>query len=297
MVFVFVYGWKRHGTPAMRPFIAGAVVPVVLLGIYNTACFGSPFTLGYDHLGSETYRAAMARGSYGVALPSPAVMLRLLLSEHRGILPLAPWLVLVVPGLFVMFEDRARRAEAWLVAAGIVFPFVLASSYAVWDGGMAMGPRHALTALPFAAIASGFALDAILRLPSPRRIAFASIAGSAVFYAISICLACVAVMPELADTAIPIRVPDMAPPEVERPLTTFVMPLLARGYVSVKGTTPLGHIGYAIGFEGHDDDAMNLGERMGLHGLASLVPLLLVWAIGAIALARATRGSGQQSSR
>jgi hypothetical protein len=281
--FLFGYGCKRHGTRAMIPFVGAAAIPLVLLAVYNTSCFGSPFTLGYDRLASATYQTAMNRGLYGVTLPSPSVMARLLFSEHRGLLPLAPWFVLVVPGLVI----ARRRPEGWLVAACVVFQFLLASSYAVWNGGMAMGPRHFVAALPFAAIACGFALDALAALPRPRRVPLAALAGSALVYALVVCLACVAVMPEFVDTEIPIRVEDMRAPDPEHPLTTFVLPLLARGYVSVKGTTPGGQIGYAIGFEGHDDDAINLGERLGLHGIASLLPLVVLWLAGGIALSRA----------
>ena len=151
-----------------------------------------------------------------------------------------------------------------------------------------MGPRHFVVALPFAGIAFGLALETFTRR-------MRAAAGATVVYSLAVCLACVAVMPEFVDTQIPIRVEDMAPPDPERPLTTFVFPLLARGHVSVKGTTPTGHIGYAIGYEGHDDDAMNLGERLGLRGRLSLVPLLTLW-LAAAELLRRSRAEGEPSA-
>lgn len=277
-VFLAVYAAKREGRAALVRFALYAAVPLVVLAVYDTACFGSPFTLGYDRLPNETYRAAMAQGFYGVALPNPITLGRLLFGQQRGILPLAPWIVFVLPGVAAIRE----RLDRWLVGAGIVFPLLLASSYAVWDGGMAMGPRHFVVALPFAGIAFGVALDHFVR--QSRRM-FAA-ATSLVVYAVAVCLACVAVMPEFVDTPIPLRVEDMRAPEPERPLTTFVFPLLARGYVSVKGTSPTGHIGYAIGFEGHDDDAINLGERVGLRGPSSLLPLIAMWIAAAYAFFR-----------
>lgn len=280
VVFLALYGAKRFGARAMAPFAVAAAVPLVVLAVYNSSCFGSPFTLGYDRLPSETYRAAMGRGFYGVALPSAVALSRLLFSEHRGIVPLAPWILFAVPGVVVLV--RRHRLESFVVGAGIVFPLLLASSYAVWDGGMAMGPRHFVVALPFAGIAFGVALDALDR----RARALASVL---VIHALATCLACVAVMPEFPDTTIPIRIEDMTAPNPERPLTTLVLPLLVRGHVSVKGTTPAGHIGYAIGFEGHDDDAINLGERLGLRGPWSLVPLLFCWLAAALALATRTK--------
>jgi hypothetical protein len=288
-VFLALYGARRLGTRALAPFAIAAAVPLVVLAVYNTSCFGSPFTLGYDRLPSETYRTAMARGFYGVALPSPVILYRLLFGEQRGILPLAPWILLVAPGLLVLW--RRHRLESILVGTCILFPLLLASSYAVWHGGMAMGPRHFVVALPFAGIATGVALDVFM-----RRVSIFAAAIASILYAIVVCLACVAVMPEFPDAPIPIRVADMSAPDPEHPLTTLVLPLLARGHVSVKGTTPAGHIGYAIGFEGHDDDAINLGERLGLRGLLSLVPLLLVWIFAAIA-ARARPGPERAITR
>jgi hypothetical protein len=276
-VFLALYGAKRFGVRALAPFAIAAAVPLVVLAVYNTSCFGSPFTLGYDRLPSETYRTAMSAGFYGVALPSPIVLGKLLFGQHRGILPLAPWLLFAIPGVVAL--RRRHGLEALFVGAAILFPLLLAASYAVWDGGMAMGPRHFVVALPFAGIAFGFALDEL-----PQR-AFAG-AAVCIAYAVAVCLACVTVMPEFPDTKIPIRVETMEAPEPERPLTTLVFPLLARGHVSVKGTTPAGHIGYAIGFEGHDDDAINLGERLGMRGLASLLPLLAMWLAAGIAFRR-----------
>lgn len=283
-IILAVYAAKRIERSAIARLALFAAIPLVVLAVYNTACFGSPFTLGYDRLPNETYRAAMAQGFYGVALPNPVTLVRLLFGQQRGILPLAPWIVFVIPGVAAIRE----RFDRWVVGAGIVFPLLLASSYAVWDGGMAMGPRHFVIALPFAGIAFGVALDEFIR---SRRRMFAAASGLVV-YAVAVCLACVAVMPEFVDTKIPIRVEDMQAPEPDRPLTTFVFPLVARNYVSVKGTSPAGHIGYAIGFEGHDDDAINFGERIGLRGLASLVPLFAIWIAVALGLRRTFTRSG-----
>lgn len=295
--FVAVYVWRRHGARALIPFGAAAAAPLLLLAAYNTSCFGSPFSIGYGHLSTERYRTATESGFFGVSVPSLEAMGRLLFSEQRGIIPLAPWIVLVVPGMVLLFRDRERRREALLAAGCITFPFLVASGYAIWDAGMAMGPRYFVVALPFCAIATGLALEALAHLPRPGRVPLATLAGCAIVYSLVVCSACVAVMPEFVDAPIPLRVSDMREPDIEHPLTTFVLPLIVRGYVSVKGTTPTGQIGYAIGFEGHEDDANNLGERLGLHGLTSLVPLLVLWAIGVAALIRSIVRERQRSSR
>jgi hypothetical protein len=98
------------------------------------------------------------------------------------------------------------------------------------------------------------------------------------------CTMTVAVMPEFLNDRV-IRAPGPGvSPDMLHPLRTFVIPSFVRGYLSVKGTLPDGRMGIASTAPGHEWDAYNLGEAMGLRGLASLVPLAAVWACVAAAI-------------
>lgn len=284
-LFLLVYAWRTVGRRALAPFAAGAIAPFALLMMYDDACFGSPFALGYAHLANAEFRSVIDSGFYGLRAPAPAAAFALVASEHRGLLPLAPWTLATVLGAIAIRRGRPR--ELLFLAGSAAFLFLLAASYARWDGGAAMGPRYFVPALPFVAILAAFGFDAIGKeVGGPRRTALTTLAGASIVYAIAISTACVVVMPELPDVPVAAPAPGMGPVDPEHPLTTLVGPLLARGHVSVKGTTRDGHIGFAIGLPDHDDDAILIGERVGLRGLASVVPLFLLWALGILAFAR-----------
>jgi hypothetical protein len=102
---------------------------------------------------------------------------------------------------------------------------------------------------------------------------------------VAMCTMTVAVMPELLDQRF-IRSPGpgVDAPDMLYPLRTFVIPSFVRGYLGVKGTLPNGQMGIASTARGHEWDAYNLGEAMGLHGLASLLPLAAAWAVIAAAI-------------
>jgi hypothetical protein len=81
--------------------------------------------------------------------------------------------------------------------------------------------------------------------------------------------------------------PDVPVPDMLHPLGTFVLPMFLHGHLSVKGVTASGQLGFASTAPGHEWDAYNLGEAIGLHGLWSLLPLAAVWAAAGAAIAAA----------
>jgi hypothetical protein len=277
---LLAYAVVRHRVRSTVPFAIAGAVPLVVLGAYNAACFGSPFSLGYQHLAKPEFQRVIAQGFFGMSLPSPRVLVELAFGEFRGLLPLAPWVAIALVGLVLLARKKALRAEAAVAIAAPAVLFLLCGSYARWDGGTSMGPRYFVPALGFLAIGLAFAIDAIDRLPRGLAILAWTVSAAAIAIAILTCTACVAVFPEFPDVAgaIPPPVPDMPPVDAFHPITTLVIPLLLRGHVSEKASFPDGTIGWASAVPGHDGDSWNLGEVLGLHGVASLLPLFLVWA-------------------
>ena len=144
-----------------------------------------------------------------------------------------------------------------------------------------LGRYRGLLPLAPVLIFAPLGLVAMVRTPARRA---ALVAAS-----IAICTACVAVQPEFFDIqAVEPPAPEIAIPIVEHPITELVFPLLAHGHVSTKATWS-GNLSYATWVPGHDDDAYNLGEAIGLAGKTSLVPLLAIWAGFAFAFARQLR--------
>ena len=265
------------------PLVLGAAVPLSVLAIYNTACFGAPWRIGYGTLASPYFAEQMGHGLAGISWPRAWVIRSLIASEYRGLVPLSPFLVLAAPGM-MWLVDR-RRALGWLCAGAFVGYVVLISGYAVWDGGASLGPRHLVPVLPFAAIAVAVAID---------RIRFGhAIGGALVALSIAICTICVAVRPELPDEPEPRPIaPGVATPDYRHPIIEIALPMFVRGELGAKATA-FGGIGWARqAGHGHDRDAYNLGEIIGLAGLPSLLPLAALWLGAGLLLARALRRAG-----
>lgn len=149
--------WAVVRSPARGTTIAGLVAGGALgmapLFIYNALAFGSPLKLGYSQVvGFEGMKA----GLFGVSLPDPVVLGELLFGHFRGLLPMAPVLLLVPFGLVAMW--RAGQRGLTVVVAGTVLSSLLINAgYHYWDGGSSTGPRHLVAMLPLAAIALAFA--------------------------------------------------------------------------------------------------------------------------------------------
>lgn len=128
---------------------AGLTALIPLLG-YNLLAFGTPFRLGYSGVvGFE----GMQQGLFGLTYPKPDVLWEILFGARRGMVWVAPVLVLAPFGLFVLIRNLATRDIGMLAMAGAIVAFLYNASYIYWDGGNATGPRHALPAISFLAIA------------------------------------------------------------------------------------------------------------------------------------------------
>lgn len=247
---------------------AGAAVCAAALALYNTAAFGSPFSLGYSHIQSF---AGMRQGVFGVTRPRAEALWGILFGSYRGLFRLAPALLVGPLGLALLARTKVAKAPAVAAAAIAAYYVLLNGSYAYWDGGWSFGPRHMAPALPFLALGLAPLWD---RATEAQRKAL----GAAVAWGAAIALIAVATTAQ--------------PPETERaPVSNLLWPAFSRGELSLNHQA----IFEAAPAARRDPvtHAWNLGERLGLSGLASLAPLLLAWA----ALAHRARTAPAAPSR
>jgi hypothetical protein len=130
------------GGAAMLPFLA-----------YNILAYGEPFRLGYQGVVGWD---GMDQGLFGLTRPRLAVLGEVTLGLRRGMLWVAPVLLAALPGLFAAWRN-GRRDIAMLAAGGAVTAFLYNAAYFYWDGGNSTGPRHAMPAVAFLALALPFA--------------------------------------------------------------------------------------------------------------------------------------------
>lgn len=130
---------------------AAALVPLVA---YNQFAFGTPFRVGYG--GVQGFEG-MQQGLFGLTYPKPWVLWELLGGRVRGLFWVAPVLVLAPVGFAAMLARRRWRELGWAALAAGAVPILTNAAYVYWDGGNSTGPRHAVPALPFLALALAFA--------------------------------------------------------------------------------------------------------------------------------------------
>jgi hypothetical protein len=137
-------------------YIAGGVVGIVPLGLYNHYAFNSWTHLAYSSIPRQQ------KGFFGISLPSLKVLATLLL-DSRGLLTISPVLILGALGTVLLYK-RGKRAEA-LTIGGICLCYIgYNSGYYLPFGGGFMGPRFLTTMLPFLAFPVALALK---RWPGP----------------------------------------------------------------------------------------------------------------------------------
>jgi len=138
-------------------YIAGGIVGIVPLGLYNHYAFHSWTHLAYSSIPRQQ------KGFFGISLPSLKVLTTLLL-DSRGLLTISPVLILGALGTVLLYRRSGKRAEA-LTIGGICLCYVgYNSGYYLPFGGGFMGPRFLTTMLPFLAFPVALALK---RWPGP----------------------------------------------------------------------------------------------------------------------------------
>lgn len=241
-------------------FGAGCFLGNLPFLVYSLMIFGKP-SIPYEHHVVPQFRAAMAVGLMGAVWP-PKMAVLYLVTFHpfRGLFVYSPQLTLGLAGLLGMLARRHQpglRALGLLCLATVTFYVLFNGCYYMWWGGWSFSPRLLAPAVPFLAAGLGsFALK------SWGRIFLAATAAVGV----AIHLMVVATDPQVPDggwnTAL--MAPDLKTYPYPNPLTQMVWPWVVRGELD-----------------------WNLGAAMGLKKWATLLPLLVIWALAGAVLIRA----------
>jgi hypothetical protein len=143
-------GWRNRLSwprvePVLRLTIGFAIVGAIVLP-YNASVTGQPFTMVYSYVSEPAF--APMRNNLGFQWSSiVGGLYGLLLSPSRGLFVFAPICLLV----FVKGRSWLRGLrKASGIPASVTFFFaslLLFSSYYMWAGGWAYGPRHLIPAL------------------------------------------------------------------------------------------------------------------------------------------------------
>jgi len=130
-------------------YVAGFLVGLVPLLLYDAWAFGSPLHLSYS------YVAANSSGVLGLGAPSLRNLVRLLVAD-RGLLVVTPVVAAAFAGIAILWRER-RRADAVIPAAVVLGYLGYNACYYLPFGGGVPGPRFLITLLPFLAVPLGAA--------------------------------------------------------------------------------------------------------------------------------------------
>lgn len=152
IIYYFYVHWEKQAAwnrgivvvPAL-----GGLIPLGMLALYNTLCFGNPFSLGYAHVESALFKESMARGLMGIQQPQLKVVYYLTLHPAHGLFWQSPVLILSLLGTYFMFYTKRYQAEATLTIVALLSYLLMNSGYYAWWGHWASGPRHLIPMLPF----------------------------------------------------------------------------------------------------------------------------------------------------
>lgn len=256
-LFALSLVWRR-GTAARWRVAAGvgigaAACAVVLLA-YLHAAFGS-FRPSYSYYDPNSFSFMQQRGYMGLTYPHPDRLLKLLFGCARGLFFASPVMLAAPVGLWGLWKKQ--RSGAALVAAAIaLYYFLFNASFYWWKAGLTFGPRYAGAAIP------------ILCLGLATSWQDATKAWRGVLVALSIVSIFVALM--VVSTTSQLAMQDSCP------IVHSSWPAFWSGQMAMNRESML-TAAEAVGRYG----AFNWGQLMGLHGLASLIPLFGVWGIAA----------------
>ncbi|MBL7945428.1 MAG: hypothetical protein JNN32_05145 [Flavobacteriales bacterium] len=169
---------------ALLRFVGAALPFAAALVLYNIVVFGSPFSVGYDHL--DAYASESGSMIEGFR---PEALIGLTLSPYRGLIPHMPVLALGLVA-WALAARQERHPVGLLVALPAVLTLLFVCSVGMWWGGWAFGPRHLTTVAVLLAYRT---LPRIAALPWSRiplsllgfiGLAYAFMAKSTVWYSL-----------------------------------------------------------------------------------------------------------------
>jgi hypothetical protein len=237
---------------------AGAFVGALPLPLYNQLALGDPGVLSYSFYRDGGAFPGHRIGVMGVSWPRWTVFLEIAFKTQRGLFYANPWLAASLLAPFFLLRNEGVKREMALsgciLAAFFVFNAGFGNSIVYWGGASSFGPRHMLTAVPFAVVLAAF--------PMRTR-------HGAIFIGVLIVVTTLLMLPV---TAIDPRFPY----EPAEPFLGFYLPFFTRGQFSMTPETTFGETAL-FGTTG----AFTIGRVIGMPRSLEMLPLAMIWALAA----------------
>ena len=237
----------------------GAGICVIVLLAYLYTAFGS-IRPSYSYYDPNSFSFMQRQGYMGLTYPHPDRLLKILFGCSRGLFFAAPVLLAAPYGLWRLWKEKTYSAAALVAAAIVAYYFLFNASFYWWKAGLSFGPRYAGPAIPLLCIGLGVVWT---RVTPAWRTALALLAAISAFVALMV-----------ISTTSQLAMQDSCP-LVHSAWPAFWSGQIALNHDSMLTVAEAGSTVHA--------GAFNLGQLIGLRGLASLTPLLAIWAVAAVA--------------
>lgn len=252
-LLLFLYAVRAHPPRASLQFSTGAGAVALAFLTYNTLCFGDPFTTNQTLKSPEYQTEGLLLGMLQV--PDVRRLYWLTVHPFRGLLYCCP--VFLVP-LLSWPKHWRSRALSWEQ----VLPLTVIASFALfmlsfngWAGGFCVGPRYLIPMLPFL---FSLALPGFRRCTVPSMLLMAL---SSVF------------MFSVTAVQLIVRAPNGGTAAQSDPVGDSLYGLM----VGKTSASTQGMLDYLPTSSSKSVWASyNLGELVGLRGIASVLPAALV---------------------
>jgi hypothetical protein len=260
--------WSR-GAAARWRVVAGVelgagICVIVLLG-YLHAAFGT-LRPSYSYYDANSFSFMQQQGYLGLSYPHPDRLLKIMFGCSRGLFLASPVLLAAIVGLWCLWKEKVHRAAAMTAVAISSYYFLFNASFYWWKAGLSFGPRYAGASIPLLCV--GLPVVWGRATPVWRRV----LIGAA------LCSAFLALM--VVSTTSQLSMQDSCP------LVHSVWPAFWSGRVALKRDSM---VTVAEAGSNAEYRAFNLGQLIGLHGLASLIPLFALWGIAGLVWRRMGR--------
>ena len=256
-LFALSEAWGR-GAPIRWRVLVGiglgaAFCLAVLLG-YLYAAFGS-IRPSYSYYDPNSFAFMQQRGYLGLTYPHPDRLLKLLFGCSRGLFFASPIAFAAMFGLWKLAKQKSYFSAALVAAMIAAYYFLFNSSFYWWKAGRSFGPRYVGASIPL--LCCGLAVLWEHATPAWRR----------VLIGVATCSVVLTLM--VVSTTSQLSVQDNCP------MLHSVWPAFWSGKMAMNRESML-----TIAEAGTNGryGAFNLGQLLGLHGLASLIPLFGLWA-------------------
>lgn len=253
-VFALTKAWPRGTLSRWRAgsgVCIGSALCAGVLFAYLYAAFGG-LRPSYSYYDSSSFSFMQQQGYMGLTYPHPDRLLKLLFGCSRGLFLASPVMAGAVIGLWLLWKQH--RGPAIVAAAIALYYFLFNASFYWWKAGLTFGPRYAGACIPLLCL--GLAL-AWTRASRSWRVVLIVLACLSVFITIMV-----------VSTSSQLAMQDSCP------IVHSSWPAFWAGQLATNRESML-QVTEAMNGAG----AFNLGQIVGLHGIASLLPLIAIWGV------------------